>query len=88
MFSNELVNGCSFVCVWIVPQTVFSCRGSNGVVLRSLDWSGAPFAAAVKRTRCYLHDLVMPGQKTFRKIDKQNDFSLNMSLAYRVLIQI
>ena len=54
-----------------IPQTVFSCRDSNGVVLRGLDWFGAPGAAAVTRKRCYLHDLVMPGQKTLREIDKK-----------------
>ena len=60
----------------IVPQTVLSCRGFNGVVLRGLDSSGAPVPQPGSRKRCYLHDLVMPGQKPFRELDKKDFFRI------------
>ena len=62
-----------FEYIWanshVFPKQIY-LRGFNGVVLTGLGWSGATGAAAVTRKRGYLHDLVMPGQKTFRGIDK------------------
>ena len=67
--------------IWLTPEHNFwsrhfskqsCCRGSNSVVLRGLGWFGALVALPRKRKCCYLHDLVMPGQNTLRKIDKKN----------------
>ena len=65
-----VTSGC-FLAFWFFPKQS-CCSGSNDAVFWGLDWSGAPFVAALNRKRCYLHDLVMQGQKTISKIYKKN----------------